>query len=57
MDTGPFLRNPSNRQNNLRFGKFVNKATFAKNLGVVLQISHSNNLNLKPFERCSGHLN
>jgi hypothetical protein len=28
-----FLRNPSNWQNNLIFGKFVNTTTFAENLG------------------------
>lgn len=28
-----FLRNYSIPQDNYRFGKFVNKATFAKNLG------------------------
>jgi hypothetical protein len=43
MEASPFLGNPSNRQNNLRFGKFVNKATFAKNLGVDFQSQPFNN--------------
>jgi len=43
MEGMRFLRNPSNRQNNLQFGKFVNKATFAKNLGVDFQNQSFNN--------------
>jgi len=31
-----FLGNSSNRVDNWRFGKFVNKATFAKNFGLAL---------------------
>ena len=36
MKAGLFLRNSSNGVDNWRFGKFVNKATFAKNFGVAL---------------------
>jgi hypothetical protein len=31
-----FLGNSSNRVDNWRFGKFVNKATFAQNFGVAI---------------------
>ena len=34
MKAALFLRNSSNRVDNYGFGKFVNKATFAKNLRV-----------------------
>jgi hypothetical protein len=35
------------------FGKFVNKATFAKNLRVATTIKRK----FKPLEKCSGHSN
>jgi hypothetical protein len=35
MERKPILKNTSIGVDNYRFGKFVNKATFAKNLGVV----------------------
>ena len=46
MKAGLFLRNYSVGLDNYRFGKFVNKATFAKNLSIAPAIYYKT----KPFE-------